>query len=266
MAKDSELQDMADTLFKASEEGQGDASPPAEEQEPDAQTEPEANAEATEPAEEQTSDDLDEPADKGLDAEFYAQQVPGTDLTYGDFKDRVKELAAVDATRETLENETGELRNQRMALESQVLMLEKAGLLSDEINAQINQHRQNELEFERKLILAGIPEWQDNAVATKDAGEIAESWKAYGLTNNEILLLLQSDSRFAKREYDLLLARRRLASAESKVKQAKKTAQSPTQKVNRSQKQKLSDIEKNASSPEDRQLAALLGGMSNDHS
>ncbi len=234
-----------------------------EDEPPESPPDPEAaTAEDHEPLEVTDDDEPEAPASKGLTAEFYAQKVPGTELTYGEFKDRVKDLAAADTVRTELEGEQSEFRNERMQFKRlQQLMGQQ---VTPEQQQQMLAYEQAGRAREAELILTAIPSWQEEATVLADAGDISKDWSRYGVTDSEIKTLLATDARFAKREYDLLQERKRLATAQTKVKAAsKKRAQSPTRAVNTNQKQQLEALSNDSNaSPEDRQLAALIGGLS----
>jgi hypothetical protein len=260
MPSESTLDALAAELMGEAPEPQASESPPVEEQAPDAQPDQtEATAESADAVEEQSSNP-EEPADKALTDAFYAQKLPKSELTYGEFKDRAKDLAKADELRRTLENE-------RLTFKHQLQQLQAAGMVKElppEMAAQVEQQQQQAQAVQQQLILDTIPDWQNQATLMADAEEIAGSFAQYGFGKQEIFGFLQQDARFAKREYDRLLSQRALDAAKEKVAKAQRKAQSPTRAISRDAKGRFDAIANDSNaSKDDRALAALLGGMSN---
>ena len=238
----------------------------AEEPEPEGPPDTErATAETDAPAEEPEADESDAQAATALDAEFYAQQIPGTDLTYGEFKDRVKDLTALEQAKADFESESNQFRTEKLRISRDVQLAQAAGMipkLTPQQRAQLGQMEQEYRGQQAQLTLQAIPGWSDQASAIKDVTEIADSLKDYGMTRDEVVNWIETDARIAKLFYDRLTDQRKLAAAQAKVKTAtEKRSKSPTHAPKaKGQKARFDAIANNpATSKDDRALAILLG-------
>lgn len=252
MPNEATLDDIAAELL-APEEATGQEAPRIPESEDSPPESPPDPQEAT--------PETEEPPKTLTAAEFYQQQVPGTDgLTYSEFKDRVKDLAQADTLRRSLEKD-------RVQFQKQLADLKAAGVLPElpeELKVQAQEMSQYHQQQQASIILENIPDWAQKRVLNEDVDTICEHWSQYGYSRQEIEQFISNDARFALREKHLLEDRRALQRAKEKVKASQAKARAPTQAINRDQKGQFAAMSDDQSlSAEDRKVAALLGGFTN---
>lgn len=161
-------------------------------------------------------------ADKsGLDvAALYAMELPGLDMTLGAYKDRVAELREVDATRQAVETERTEQRQERLRWAKELAVAQAAGLheYSDHEKASIGRLMQRHADAEAKIIMESVPEWGQPATLKADFEAIVKLKAKRGFTALDIAKLMESDARIALDYKDQLDQSRRVEAAMAKVK------------------------------------------------
>ena len=202
--------------------------------------------------------EADEPPKTLTAPEFYAQQLPDSDLTYGDFKDRAKDLARADQIRRDAERD-------RTTFQKQIADLKAAGMLPEmtpELKDQAQQMSQYHQQQQAEIILNNIPDWGNKTTLSADVEAITSHWSRYGYSREEIEQFITNDARFALREKHLLEERQALERAKDKVRAAKVKSAKPTKGRDRDEKGRFESMSNDSSlSKEDRALAALLGGI-----
>ena len=232
MASEAQARDVSQLIAGQDPEWEPDAKPepePEPEQEGEAEPEPAAarvedlfgiesdKAPEVEPEQEDKPVTVKDLAEKlGVDAkDLYDElQIPlgdDTSITLGQFKDRVKDLRDIDATRQEVTESRDKYERDLMSTRAEINAL--INVIPPEIRAQVMsaaQDRSKAYEQEqRAAVLEAIPDWNDSDIRAKDRDRIVAMGSEYGFSEPEITYT--QDARTLRMLNDFMRLRERVA-------------------------------------------------------
>jgi len=181
---------------------------------------PDEGQEASEHQEPAKELDFDAQLEKaGLDRKaFYKQLIPGTDKTFGEAKDLLKQESDLETRTAQHELKLRDRENeilQRMREAEVMLNSDNPQQAKAELKRMQEQHETRE----RAFLMKAIPEWGDATVRQTEQKAIIDLMRGYGFSDAEIGA--SADHRAIKMMRDFQSLRSILTSAESKKVQAK---------------------------------------------
>jgi len=190
----------------------------------------------------------------------------GQSVTLGEWKDRVKELRAVDLERDQVKQSRESYERDLMRTRQEVNAL--MALIPEQARAQlIHQARERSTAYEaeqRKAVLDAIPDWQNPDRLAADREAIVAMGAEFGFSEQEITWT--QDARTVRMLHDFMRLRERVASIDIESKRQAAVTKKSAPGTKQAKGRKLAQVIAKAKASGDRRdkeaaVAQLIRGM-----